>query len=313
MMNVVAGVRPEHDVTRRGGAPGYLPEATMALVVVIWGLGPPVTKLITAPPAVGALYRFSAALPVMFVLLRATGRRFTRDSLRRTALPGLAFGINLLLVFAAVQEATIAVLSVTVSLQPALVLIVAGRWMNERPTKYHVAWTLVGVIGTVIVILGAGNELRASALGVIYASGALLTFTVYFLVTRLARAADDVDPIEWITGINIWALVVVVPTTLVLTDSSGFAEFGGNDWLWLVIITLGTGIAGHVLMGWVHRFIEVSRSALYLLLMHTVAVGLAWPIHDEPMTLTQVSGGVVVLGAIAAVLKRPAVSRPVIS
>ena len=306
MMTPVAGVQPEREITRRGVTPTHLPEMTMALVVVLWGLGPPLTKLITAPPVVGVLYRFVTAIPILFLLLAATGRRFTKESLRVTALPGIGFGVNLLIVFAAVQEATIAVLSVTVSLQPALVLIVAGRWMNERPTAYHVAWTLVGVGGTIIVILGAGDELRASALGVIYAVGALLTFTAYFLVTRLARADDDVDPVEWVTGINIWAVAIVAPASLVLTDRAGFAEFGGTDWIWLAIITLGTGVAGHVLMGWVHRYIEASRSSLYLLLMHPVAVGVAWPIHDEPVTLIQFLGGIVVLGAVAAVVKRPA-------
>ena len=285
----------------------------MALVIVLFGLGPPVTKLISAPPVVGVVYRFAVSLPFMVILLWATDGRLTRESMRRTALPGIAFGINMLFVFAAVQEAAIAVLSVSVSLQPALVLIVAGRWMNERPTMYHVAWTLVGIGGAAIVILGAGDELRSSALGVIYALSALLSFTLFFLVTRLARATDDVHPVEWMTGISIWALAIVVPAALVLADRDDFAEFGGIDWLWVLTVTLLTGVAGHLLMSWVHRFIEASRSALYLLLMHPVAVVLAWPIHDEPVTLIQFLGGIVVLGAVAAVVMRPAVSRPDVS
>ena len=44
--------------------------------------------------------------------------------------------------------------------------------------------------------------------------------------------------------------------------------------------------------------------------MNVVAIGAAWPIHDEPVTLIQAAGGVVVLGAVAAVISRPGVRPP---
>ncbi len=45
--------------------------------------------------------------------------------------------------------------------------------------------------------------------------------------------------------------------------------------------------------------------------MNVVAIGAAWPIHDEPITWLQAAGGVVVLVAVAAVLSRPASVRVV--
>ena len=59
-------------------------------------------------------------------------------------------------------------------------------------------------------------------------------------------------------------------------------------------------------MSWAHRFIPAARSSLILLAMNVVAIAAAWPIHDEPVTLLQAAGGVVVLLAVAAVLSRPA-------
>ena len=78
---------------------------------------------------------------------------------------------------------------------------------------------------------------------------------------------------------------------------------------WLVVLAYLTGVAGHVLMGWVHGYIEASRSALYLLGMNIVAIGLAWPVHDEPINRVQVAAGVVVLVAVASVIRLP--TRPV--
>ncbi len=279
----------------------------MAFVVFAWGLGPPVTKLVTAPPLVGALVRFGISFPVLFVVSTRRGRRIDAALLRSTALPGIAFGLNLVFVFATLQEATVAVLSTTVAIQPALLLIVAGPIFGERPGLRHVLWSLVGIGGAAIVILGAGSGVRASPLGVGLALIALVTFSIYFVLTRLARSTDNVDPIQWMAGINFWAFIAAVPPSLIWVRGDDLAQFGGLDWLWIAIVAYLTGAVGHVAMGWVHGFIQAARSSLYLLAMHLVAVGLAWPIHDEPVTPTQVLGGVVLLGSVMAVIRIPTI------
>jgi drug/metabolite transporter (DMT)-like permease len=63
------------------------------------------------------------------------------------------------------------------------------------------------------------------------------------------------------------------------------------------------------MMSWAHRYIPAARSSLFLLAMNVVAIAAAWPIHDEPVTVVQAIGGLVVLVAVAAVLRRPASVR----
>ncbi|MEZ5343772.1 MAG: DMT family transporter [Acidimicrobiales bacterium] len=279
--------------------------SAVGMVALVWGAGPVVTKLVTAPPLVGAALRFGLSFPVLFTLAAITGHRVTRASLMAAALPGMAFGINMVFVFATVQEAAVAVLSVVVALQPALLLIVAGPIFGERPTQKHVLWTLVGVAATAGVILGAGKELRASWLGLAFSMLAMLTFSVYFVLTRLARTRHNVDPIQWMAGANFWAFVVLIPLVLVFVDRSDIQQFGGYDWLWIALVAYVTGAAGHVLMGWVHGYVEAARSSLYLQSMHIVALGGAWLVHDEPITWIQGVAGLVVLGAVAAVIRIP--------
>ena len=134
---------------------------------------------------------------------------------------------------------------------------------------------------------------------------ALVTFSVYFVLTRVARAGSDVDPIQWMAGINLWAFIAALPPSLFLVRADDLRQFGGMDWLWIVIIAYATGVTGHVAMSWLHGYLEAARSSLYLLAMHLVAVGLAWPIHDEPVTPVQVLGGVVLLGSVTAVIRLP--------
>ena len=256
----------------------------------------------------GAGLRFALSIPLLFAIVRARGGRVTTSTFRQAALPGIAFGINLMFVFAALQEIPVALMTVAIALQPAVLLLVAGPLFNERPTRAHVLWTVVGIVGTIGVILGAGPEVSATALGLILAFAAMLTFTVYFALTRLARSTTDVDPFEWMTAINVWSLIAIIPPALFTVRGEQWAEFDGRDLFWLIILAFFTGVAGHVLMSWVHGYIEAARSSLYLLGMNIWAVALAWPVHGEPVTVIQMLSGLVVLFAVAMVIRIPAIN-----
>ncbi len=283
-----------------------LPLIVVGIVVVLFGLGPPVTKLVTAPPLVGATMRFLVSVPIMLLVLRWRGGRVDLKLLRTTMWPGIAFGTNLIFVFAALQEVTVSVLSTVVANQPAVLLVLAGPLFGERPTLRHALWTLGGVAGAALVILGAGKELRATGLGIVLALLAFVTFTVYWVLTRIARSGTDVDPIAWMTGVTIWALISAIPPVLVTSSWSDFQQFGGLDWLWIAIIALFTGSLGHVMMSWAHAYVEAARSSLYMLGMHVVAVALSWPVNGEALTALQVLGGAVVLVSVAMVIRIPA-------
>jgi drug/metabolite transporter (DMT)-like permease len=278
----------------------------MAAVVVIWGLGSPVTKLITAPPIVSVSVRFWITLPVIWLLATATGRPLSTPILRRTALAGAVFGTNLALVFSALQHASVAVLAVIQTLQPGVVLLVAGPWLGERPTRWHVAWTAVGVGGVVVAILGGNPAVRGDALGVVLCVASMLTFTAYYLLNRRARSTTVIDPIQWMAGVTLFATLTITPVALATSSPADYGELAGADWLYLAFMAAVVGVVGHTLMSWAHRFIPAARSSLILLAMNVVAIAAAWPLHDEPVTLLQGVGGMVVLGAVAAVISRPA-------
>jgi drug/metabolite transporter (DMT)-like permease len=281
----------------------------MALIVVIWGLGPPVTKLITAPPLVSVSMRFWLSTPIVWAFAYATGRRISWHVLRKTALAGALFGVNLAFVFSALHHSSGAVLAVIQTLQPGIVLVVAGRWMGERATRWHVMWTAVGVLGVVVAILGGNPEVRGDAIGVIFGVVSMLTFTAYYLLNRRVRSTTVIDPIQWMAGVTLFACVTITPIALATSSVDSYRQLGGVDWLYLAFVAGVVGIVGHTMMSWAHKFIPAARSSLFLLAMNVVAIGAAWPIHHEPVTLVQALGGVIVLGAVAAVVSRPASVR----
>ena len=154
-----AGVDGHRRAGRLRGVPAtVLAGPAMIGVVLLWGLGPPVSKLISAPALVAVFCRMWFSVPVLLVWLYASGNRLSVPLLRLTAPAGVVFGINMCFVFTAFHHASIATLSVMSALQPGVVLLVAGPLLGERPTSWHRSWTAVGIGGAVLVILAATGK-----------------------------------------------------------------------------------------------------------------------------------------------------------
>jgi drug/metabolite transporter (DMT)-like permease len=276
----------------------------MAAVVLIWGFGPPVTKLITAPPLVTVSVRFWVSIPLIWAITYASGRVVSLEVLRATAIAGILFGANLLLVVATLQHASVAVLAVLQTLQPGVVLLVAGPVLGERATRWHVAWTGVAVLGVLLVVLGGDNQVRTETVGLVCGVASLLTFTAYYVSNRLARSTTEIDALQWMAGVTLTAGLAVTPVALLGSAPGDYGRLAGADWAYMFFVAVVVGIAGHTMMSWAHKFIAASRSSLYLLGMNVVAMTAAWPINGEPMDIGQAFGGAVVLGAVAAVVVR---------
>ena len=123
--------------------------------------------------------RFLLSTPLLFLLLKARGGRMSFTLLLNDDVAGLAFGTNLLFVFAAVQEATVSVLSTTVATQPALLLLLAGPIFGETAGCLKccgLCRSLRNSNGDSQRPVG-GTSKRA---GVLWAVLALVTFSVYW-------------------------------------------------------------------------------------------------------------------------------------
>jgi drug/metabolite transporter (DMT)-like permease len=252
-----------------------------------------------------ATVRFWASVPILLVATRLAGQRITRETVRHTWLAGSLFGLNMTAVFFTLQHASVAVMAVLMALQPGVVLVLAGPWLGERATRWHVFWTIVGIGGVCVVILGNGPEVEIEALGLAGGVVSLLSFTGYYLRNRQVRTTAEIHPLEWMSGSTIFSAIFVTPFAVAFTEPADYRLLAGLDWLYLFYVAGVVGIFSHTLMSWVQKFIPATRSSLYLLGMTVVAVLAAWPINGEPVTLQQLVGGLIVLGAVAAVVSRP--------
>src|SRR5437868_14208366 len=104
----------------------------------------------------------AAAMTVIFLL---SGRRLTLRLLWESVPGGLAFGADIILFFTAVKHTTVANATMISALQPALVLFVAGPLFGERVRVSDVGWTVVALLGVVVVVFGSATTPSWSLLG----------------------------------------------------------------------------------------------------------------------------------------------------
>ncbi|MGD9796290.1 MAG: DMT family transporter [Acidimicrobiia bacterium] len=277
----------------------------MVGVVVLFGLGAPITKLISAPPVAVTSVRLWLAAPLLLAIAAVSGQRVTLGAVRHSAAAGVYLAANLTLVFVALQHVSVAVVSMITALQPGIVIVVAGRWMGELSNGWHKAWTAVAVVGVGIVVVGGDPEIAGDGIGVVFAVLALFTFIGYHLCSRRARSSISMGPVAWLAGVILCAAIATTPVALVTSTPDDYRRVAGADWLYIAFMVVVVGIFGHGAMSWAHKYVSATRSSLFLLGMNVVAIAASWPIHDEPISLVQAIGCVVVLVAVSAVLSRP--------
>jgi len=281
----------------------WLPLASIAATIVTWGLASPLIKLASVGGVALAFHRLWIGAALL-VTVMALGRQPVGMRAMRYAVPaGALFGANMMLFVAGVKNTTVANATLIGALQPAITLLVAGRYFGETVTPREVACVSVAIAGVAIVIVGSSGTPEWNPVGDLYAVGAVLTFTVYFLVTK--RARETVGTLEYMTGVHVAAALVALCAVL-LTDASLW-DLSAGDIGVILFIAFVSGTGGQLVIGWAQRFVDVSLSSLMLLGVPVVAAVAAWLMLDEALTLVQIAGGAVTLAAIGYMVQR---SRP---
>ena len=182
---------------------------------------------------------------------------------------------------------------------PIPILLVAGRMFGERVSIRSLVFAGVSIAGVAAVVVGAGADSGASLHGDLLALAGLVTFTTYFLEIKRQRM-HGVPATSLLSGVMLTAAVVVTPYALLV--SGDLATLDHWDWLWLAALVLIPGTAGHGLMAWAQRHVDVTISSLLTLANPVVSTIGAWLIYDQVLSSLQVVGAALVLGGLVGVV-----------
>ncbi|MBI3649279.1 MAG: DMT family transporter [Actinobacteria bacterium] len=204
------------------------------------------------------------------------------------------------------KHTSIADVSVISALQPGLVLVVAGPLFGERVSASEVGWAIASLAGVVMVTLGSAGTPIWSLFGDVLAAFSLFAWTAYFLVSKHARAT--VPTVQYMTVVFVFAALVITPLTIATGQPVGGVHL--KDWAFLFVFVLAAS-GGHLLLAWAHSTVDVTVSSLLMLGQPVVASAAAWMILGERLSPLAIAGGLVVIGSLAAIVRRAALAGEV--
>ena len=243
-----------------------------------------------------ALYRMWSGTPVMLVAARAFGAPLDRKVLRAAVVPGVFFGLSMMLGFQAVRTTSIASATLIGALTPAVILLGANRIVGERSDARRVPFAVVAFVGLAMVVLVGGDRNGSTLHGDLLAFGNLACFTVYFLILKKLRNAG-LNSWAFLAGVFVVGTLVITPWCVATGDDVG--TITTKDVLLLGGMVLGPGLVGHGLISWASRHLPVTTTSLLTLGSPVVSVIGGWLIYDQQLGWGQVVGAVLVIGGLA--------------
>ncbi len=273
-----------------------------------WGLGNNLVKYARLPGPSLALSRLWLGGLWFTGLLYLRGGRISLRALRVAAPGGIAFGLDVLLFFTSLKHTSVADASIISSLQPALVLLVAGPLFGELVSVEDVVLTATATAGVVAAVLTASAAAGGTFFGNALAAASVLAWTWYFIASKQAR--HSLGTLEYQASLTLVAAVVVAPLVVIQGAPLAPSDISTLGWVGLLVLVPG---GGHLLMNWAHAHVPIVVTSVLTLGMPVVATAGAMVIFGEPITWAQALSMAVVLGSLGVVLvrhSRGTVGRP---
>jgi drug/metabolite transporter (DMT)-like permease len=255
--------------------------------------------------------RFGFAALLFAVILRFTGGWGRMRRLpRRVVVTGLGLGVagyslQSGLYFAAIERLDVSLVALLLYTYPAFVTLAALALGRAAPSLRIAVALAVASAGLVLVLLAAGTG-TFDLPGALLALGASVTYTTYILISD--RIVGAVDPFA-LAALVLTGATASFAVAGVATGSLDLA-LSGEAWLWLLLIALvSTVVAVSAFFAGLRR-VGPSEAAILSTFEPPVTVALAFAVLGERLTVAQLIGGALVLGAVVLLQLRPRERAP---
>jgi drug/metabolite transporter (DMT)-like permease len=208
---------------------------------------------------------------------------------------GLAYAFEATFFFLGLERMTAAATALIFYVYPSCVMIIELARGRERPHRGVFVAIGLSTLGTAVVV-AAGSEVSVTAVGVLCALGAALSFAVYLLAGR--EFGVGTDPMTIACWIGFGAGMSNLARGAVTQDLTSPADRMPE----IVLYGLATAIAFTLTFAAMRR-IGATRVAIVMTLEAVSSIVLAAIFLDESITIVQALGGVAVLAAAVVIAR----------
>ncbi|SHH46738.1 DMT family transporter [Clostridium grantii] len=270
----------------------------IVFAMIIWGSLGLFVKNIEMPSMEIAFFR---AIIATFILLSIgiikkdlNIRNYSKMNLILLMASGIAMGFNWVLLFQAYKFTSISNATLSYYFAPVFVVMAAPIVLKEKLSIKKILSVLVALGGLVLIInngagetLGKGNDFIGIAYGL---SAAVLYATVIFLNKRVVGLTGFERTI-----VQLAASVVVLIPFVIVRNNINFS--GSNSLIFMIIVGVVHTALAYILYFSGIKDTEVNTAAMLSYIDPISALLLGALVLGEGITIWQICGGVMILGA----------------
>jgi drug/metabolite transporter (DMT)-like permease len=259
-------------------------------------------KIASTPGTVSAFYRvFFAGLALFPLRLTHKKQSYpTRKSLRLIILGGLVFAMKIFVWNTAILLTSAAKATLLSNNSPLWVGLGAMLLFREKlPLRYWVG-LLIALTGMSIIVGGNMIQKLQFNTGDLLAVVASVLYAAFMLITQKARARTDTLTLNLLTMLT--SSIVLLPMVIIFGHT--LAGFSTSTWLALLGLGLIPQFIGWLAINYAMGHLPAARVSVMLLGQPVVTAILGILVLHESLSLTDISGGMLVLNGIYLVNQR---------
>ena len=274
-------------------------KAKLSLIVSMAAFGTlaPFVRNISVSSGELALYRAVMAAMLIGVYLLVTHQKLNISKMGRDLpilfLSGAAMGINWILLFEAYKYTTVSVATLSYYFAPVIVTIVCPILFKEKMTKKQIICFAMSTVGLALVVgltnLGGGSS---DMLGVLFGLGAACFYATVIILNKYIKNVSGIHR----TLLQFFAAIIVLIPYVAATSGVNLGTMNTMGWICLLIVGLvHTGVC-YCLYFSSLKDLTGQQAAILSYIDPLVAVVISVAVLGEAITVSQLIGGVLILG-----------------
>ena len=273
------------------------PRLMLILSMAVFGTLAPFVRNIPVSSGELALYRALLAAVMILAVFALTKQSINWKAIRKEVplllLSGIAMGFNWILLFEAYKYTTVSVATLSYYFAPVIVTVASPLLFREKLTAKQILCFVFSTAGLALVIGISGGEKGASHLtGILFGLGAAVLYATVILLNKFIKGVAGLQR----TFLQFLAAIAVLIPYVACTSGVTLGGMDGKGWLCLLVVgLLHTGVA-YILYFSSLKEMPGQEAAILSYVDPLVAVIISVTVLGEAMTVTQIIGGILILG-----------------
>ncbi len=205
---------------------------------------------------------------------------------------GVAMGINWILLFQAYKYTTVSAATLSYYFAPVIVTVVCPFLFREKLTVKQIICFIMSTVGLVLII-GIGDvHGDSNIIGILFGLGAAVFYATVILLNKFIKKVEGIHR----TFLQFIAAIITLTPYVLCTSGITLDSLNNIGWINLLIVGLvHTGITYCMYFSSLKE-LPGQKVAILSYIDPLVAVLISVTVLGETMTISQVIGGMLILG-----------------